>query len=108
MSGATDDRGSAPQDRIDPVIHAPARLSIVTQLYVVEAMDATVLVNRTGLTWGNLSTHLRKLEESGYVDVVKEFRGKKPCTMISLTNAGREAFRQYRTNMQEMLGDLPD
>ncbi|HSG81516.1 MAG TPA: transcriptional regulator [Gemmatimonadota bacterium] len=108
MSDDPKDRNPAPLDWIDSVIHAPARLSIVTQLYVVEAMDATFLVNRTGLTWGNLSTHLRKLEESGYVDVEKEFRGKKPCTMIRLTDKGREAFRQYRNSMQEVLGDLPD
>lgn len=80
----------------------------MTQLYVVEAMDATFLVNRTGLTWGNLSTHLTKLEESGYVDLQKEFRGKKPCTMIRLTDKGRAAFREYRASMQEALGDLPD
>ncbi len=107
----TDDprgRTPAPLDWIDPVVHAPARLSIMTQLYVVEAMDATFLVNRTGLTWGNLSTHLRKLEESGYVEVEKEFRGRKPCTMIRLTEKGREAFQQYRAAMQEALGDLPD
>ena len=94
--------------RIDPIIHAPARLKIVTQLYVVEAADATFLVNRTGLTWGNLSTHLGKLEGSGYVEVEKGFRGKTPCTMISLTEQGRTAFREYRANIQEALSDLPD
>jgi len=91
-------------NRIDPVIHAPARLKVVTQLYVVEAADAAFLVHRTGLTWGNLSTHLGKLEESGYVALEKEFRGKKPCTMIRLTDKGREAFRQYRANMRQALG----
>jgi DNA-binding MarR family transcriptional regulator len=94
-------------DRIDPVIHAPARLRIVTQLYVLEAADATFLVNQTGLTWGNLSTHLGKLEESGYVAVEKGFRGKKPCTMIRLTAEGRLAFREYRATMQQMLDELP-
>lgn len=93
---------------IDPVIHAPARLKIMTQLYVVESADATFLVNQTGLTWGNLSTHLGKLEESEYVEVEKEFRGKKPCTMIRLSRTGREAFRAYRANMQRVLADLPD
>jgi DNA-binding transcriptional ArsR family regulator len=93
---------------IDPVIHAPARLKIMTQLYVIEAADATFLVNRTGLTWGNLSTHLGKLEDSGYVAVEKEFRGKKPCTMIRLSDVGREAFRDYRARMQQALADLPD
>ncbi len=108
MSDDREDRAPAPLDWIDSVIHAPARLSIVLQLYVVEAMDATFLVNRNGLTWGNLSTHLSKLEESGYVAVEKEFRGKKPCTMISLTEKGREAFRRYRTAMQETLSSLSD
>ena len=96
-----------PLDRIDPVIHAPARLRIVTQLYVLEAADATFLVNQTGLTWGNLSTHLLKLEESGYVKVEKGFRGKRPCTMIRLTDEGRAAFRAYREAMREMLEALP-
>ena len=103
--------GAAQSDalsRIDPIIHAPARLKIVTQLYVVEAADATFLVNQTGLTWGNLSTHLGKLEDTGYVAVEKGFRGKTPCTMISLTDEGRTAFRQYRANMREALSDLPD
>ena len=54
-----------PLSKIDTVIHAPARLKVMTQLYVLEAADATFLVNRTGLTWGNLSTHLAKLEDSG-------------------------------------------
>jgi DNA-binding MarR family transcriptional regulator len=108
MSDDPRDRAAAPLDWIDSVIHAPARLSIVLQLYVVEAMDATFLVNRTGLTWGNLSTHLGKLEESGYVAVEKEFRGKKPCTMISLTETGREAFRRYRAAMQQTLASLSD
>ena len=93
-------------DKIDPVIHAPARLKIMTQLYVVDAADATFLVHQTGLTWGNLSTHLAKLEERGYVSSEKGFRGKVPCTMVSLTRDGRKAFEQYRANMQQVLGEL--
>ena len=92
---------------IDSVIHAPARLGIVTQLYVVDAADATFLVNQTGLTWGNLSTHVAKLENSGYVAVTKGYRGKTPCTMIRLTTRGRAAFRQYREVMQKILWELP-
>lgn len=108
MTDQTADVSSDALDRIDPVIHAPARLKIVTQLYIVEAADATFLVNQTGLTWGNLSTHLGKLEASGYVAVDKGYRGKTPCTMISLTEEGRTAFRQYRSSMQEALSGLPD
>jgi len=93
---------------VDPIIHAPARFMIVMQLYVVDATDATFLVNRTGLTWGNLSSHISKLEKAGYVEVEKLFRGKKPCTMIRLTDKGRTAFREYRSRMQNTLSDLPD
>jgi DNA-binding transcriptional ArsR family regulator len=97
-----------PLSSIDPIIHAPARLQLVTQLYVIEEADATFLSNATGLTWGNLSTHLRKLEEHRYVKITKEFRGRKPRTVVSLTDRGRAAFQQYRTTIQTALGDLPD
>ena len=100
--------GDGPAGWIDPLIHAPARLQIVMQLFVVEAVDATFLLNRTGLTWGNLSSHLSKLEEAGYVAVEKSFRGKKPWTMIRLTKEGRAAFESYRSKMQEALSELPD
>ncbi len=93
---------------IDPVIHVPARLLIVKQLFVVDAVDATFLVNQTGLTWGNLGSHLSRLETAGYVEVEKRFRAKKPCTMIRLTEKGRAAFREYRAKMQETLSDIPD
>lgn len=95
-------------DWIDPIIHVPARLMIVRQLFVVDGADATFLMNRTGLTWGNLGSHLTKLEQAGYVEVEKRFRGKKPCTMIRLTEQGRAAFREYRSTMQQTLSDLPE
>jgi DNA-binding MarR family transcriptional regulator len=93
---------------IDPLIHAPARLMVLTYLYVVESVDYVFLMRMTGLTWGNLSTHLSKLEEAGYVVIEKEFRGKKPHSMIHLTDRGRDAFREYRDSMQQVLNDLPD
>ena len=83
-------------------------LGSVMQLFVVEAMDATFLLNRTGLTWGNLSSHLAKLEDAEYVVIEKTFRGKKPWTMIRLTEKGRNAFQSYRARMQEALSELPD
>lgn len=97
-----------PLTEIDQVIHAPARLMVLTYLYVVDSADFVFLKNMTGLTWGNLSTHLSKLEEAGYVSIKKEFENKKPHTMIRLTNPGREAFREYKQAMQLFLGDLPD
>ncbi|MGD2146551.1 MAG: transcriptional regulator [Anaerolineae bacterium] len=93
---------------IDQVIHAPARLMVLTYLYVVESVDFVFLKNVTGLTWGNLSTHLTKLEQAGYVAIDKSFRGKKPHTMIHLTDLGRLAFRHYKESIQQVLDDLPD
>jgi DNA-binding MarR family transcriptional regulator len=90
---------------IDTLIHAPARLQIIMQLFVIDAADATFLLNRTGLTWGNLSTHISKLEEARYVAVEKTFKGKKPLTMIRLTEKGRTAFQAYRSKMQEVLSN---
>ena len=97
------DHGQRSEFQIDAVMHAPARLQIVMQLFVIEAADATFLLGRTGLTWGNLSTHISKLEEAGYVAVEKTFEGKKPRTMIRLTDRGREAFLDYRSTMQQVL-----
>ncbi len=93
---------------LDQLIHSPARLRILTYLYVVSSADYVFLKNQTGLSWGNLSTHLYKLEEAGYVNVEKGYDGKKPQTTITLTKDGREAFAQYKRSMQQVLDDLPD
>ena len=93
---------------IDKLIHEPARLMIMAYLYVVESADFVFLVRQTGLTWGNLSAHISKPEEAGYVKVLKEFVGKKPHTMLSLTEAGRTAFTEYRQQMQQVFKDLPE
>ena len=88
---------------IDRVVHEPARLMLMMYLFNVEAADYTFLVNVTGLTWGNLSSHLSKLEEAGYVELEKGYVGKKPNTMVRLTDAGRKALDDYRKAMQKML-----
>ena len=100
------DRSGDPFADIDPLIHAPARLRLVTQLYVVASTDATFLVNSTGLTWGNLATHLRKLEEAGYVKIEKGYKGRKPLTTVSLTRKGRGAFDRYRTAISDGLAQV--
>jgi DNA-binding MarR family transcriptional regulator len=92
---------------IDQVIHAPVRLMVMTYLYVVESADFVFLRNITGLSWGNLSTHLSKLEEAGYVDIEKTYRGKKPHTVIRLTDQGRTAFSEYKKELKGVLDDLP-
>jgi DNA-binding MarR family transcriptional regulator len=92
---------------IDPLIHAPARLMVLTYLYVVESVDYVFLMRLTGLTWGNLASHLAKLEEAGYIAIEKEFQGKKPHSMIHLTDRGRNAFQEYRASLQQVLDSLP-
>jgi len=93
---------------IDPIIHAPARLMILTYLYVVESADYIFIMNMTGLTWGNLATHLNKLEEAGYIEILKTFKGKKPHSSLRMTESGRTAFQNYKQTMQQVLEGLQD
>ena len=92
---------------IDKLIHEPARLKIMAQLYVVEEADFIFLMRQTGLTWGNLSSHMSKLEEAEYIEVRKEFIDKKPHTILRLTEKGRDAFREYRSAIDQVFKDLP-
>lgn len=98
---------NAPAAAIDRIIHEPARYMIMAYLYVVESADFIFLLNQTGYTRGNLSSHIARLEESGYVEVIKEFVAKKPHTMLQLTRKGRVAFEEYRKSLQQMLDGLP-
>ncbi len=93
---------------IDKLIHEPARLTIMAYLYVVESADFLFLMRQTGLTQGNLSSHMSKLEAAGYLAVKKEFLDKKLHTMLLLTDKGRAAFEAYRKNMKQFLDELPD
>ena len=93
---------------IDRLVHEPARLMILTILYVVESADFLYLMRQTGLTRGNLSSHLSKLEAAGYIDVQKEFVDKMPRTLLHLTDTGRQAFQTYRQDMIQVLEDLAD
>jgi DNA-binding transcriptional ArsR family regulator len=88
---------------LDRLIHEPARLLIVTILSTVESADFLFLQRETELTKGNLSAHLSKLEEAGYVKIEKTFKGKLPLTVCKLTGAGRDAFDGYRRQMQNFL-----
>lgn len=95
--------GSNPTAELDQIIHAPARLNIVTNLYVVESADFIFLRNLTGLTWGNLSAHVSKLVEAGYVEVEKSIVNKKTHTVARMTEDGRRAFEEYKAKMLEVL-----
>jgi DNA-binding MarR family transcriptional regulator len=92
---------------LDRLIHEPARLAIMALLYVVESADFTFLMNQIDLTWGNLSTHMSKLEEAGYLEVEKSFKGRRPNTTLRLTPRGRKAFQEYARKMKQFFQDLP-
>lgn len=90
-------------DDIDRIIHEPARLNIMLYLYVVEEANFVFLQRNTGLTRGNLSVHLQKLEQSGYVTIKKEFIQRKPITLVRLSKEGRIAFEDYRARILGIL-----
>lgn len=92
-------------DDLDRVVHEPARLAILTVLSACESADFTFLLRVTGLTNGNLSTHLSKLEAAGLVGIVKQFAGKRPQTMVSLTAAGREQIKQHWKRLDKLRED---
>ncbi len=91
----------------DRIIHEPARLIITTILYTVECADFLYLLRETGLTKGNLSSHLSKLENAGYVAIQKTFQGKTPRTICRLTDDGRAAFEDYRQRLRRAADSLP-
>lgn len=97
-----------PLSDIDRLVHEPARFQVMALLYVIESADFTFIMSQIGLTWGNLSAHITKLEKGGYVAVEKGFKGKRPQTMLSLTTEGRQAFQVYRQSMQQMLDEIPE
>lgn len=82
-------------DELDRTIHEPARLRILTLLSGVDEADFNFLLNTVGLTKGNLSSHMDKLEKAGYVSIVKSFNGRIPHTDFRITEEGRKALEQY-------------
>lgn len=96
---------------LDPVIHTPARLRIMTTL--VEALEMgdqitfPALQKLLDMTAGNLTTHLAKLEAAGYVTTTKTFRGRRPVTLAAVTPHGRAAFSRYRSQLLDLLGGTP-
>ena len=88
---------------IDDVIHGRVRLSVMAYLSGAGAADFNELKAKVGGTDGNLSVHIRKLEEAGYVEVEKTTRGRRPLTTLTLTRKGREAWIAYIARMEEFL-----
>lgn len=91
---------------LDPVIHAQLRLRVVTTLAALHPGDQLAfprLQQLLDMTAGNLSTHLRKLEDAGYVEVAKTHRGRSPVTYLALTTRGRRAYDDYLTDLRALL-----
>lgn len=92
---------------LDPVIHAAARLRITATLATLapgDRMSFPRVQELLDMTAGNLSTHLRKLEDAGYVEVAKSHQGRTPITYLALTKAGRRAFEDYTETLRNVLG----
>jgi DNA-binding MarR family transcriptional regulator len=96
-------KSASKKPEVDRLIHEPARLNIMVCLYIVESGDFLYLKRETGLSWGNLSVQISKLESAGYVKITKEFVEKRPHTVASLTDKGRRAFEDYCTKMQQLV-----
>lgn len=75
----------------------------MAQLQGIESADFLFLMNQTGLTFGNLSSHMTKLEKAGYLIIKKEFVGKRPHTMLSITDEGRSALQKYLETMKKVI-----
>jgi len=93
-------RGNEP---LDPIIHSPVRLAILSILISVESADFKYLKETIDVTDGNLSSHLSKLEGAGLISVEKSFRGKKPHTAFSITPKGRERFAKYVSHLEKII-----
>ena len=93
-------------DAIDEVIHGRVRLGVMAYLSSAGAADFNELKARLQATDGNLSVHLRKLEEAGYVAIHKSFAGRKPLTRVELTAPGRGAYQRYLTALGRLVGGL--
>ncbi len=91
---------------LDRVIHEPARLAVMALLYSAEEADFLFLLRESGLTKGNLQSHLARLEEGGYVAIEKGYVGKIPHTVCRLTPHGRLAFKRYRKELKKLAGRL--
>ncbi len=95
-------------EAINKIVHEPGRLLILAHLDVVESLDFVFLMNSMGMSQGNLSSHISKLETVEYVRVEKEFFNKRPRTIISITSEGEHAFHEYLEIMQKLVNLIQD
>src|SRR5512137_385121 len=107
MAGEPGSIDLEPIASVDRVVHEPGRLMVLACLAVVTRADYLYVMRQKGLTQGNLSSHLAKLEAAGYVAVEKTFVGKVPRTLLQLTDKGRAALGAYRDSLVDVLRRLP-
>lgn len=98
----------SPIPEIDIRIHEPARLRVLVLLSMVDEADFMYVLRQTGLSRGNLSVQMVRLEEAGFVQVERGLDGRRPRTTYSLSAGGRRALREYRRTLQSLLDALPD
>ena len=108
MADTTSEQSFHALSGIDKLVHEPARLMILSYLSVINSADFTFLMKQTELTRGNLSSHISKLEEAGYVKVNKEFVDKIPRTLIRITAKGKKALKDYRDKMKTVIDSLSE
>lgn len=94
--------------RLDRLVHEPARLLILTVLTRAKSVEFGFLVQVSGLSKGNLSSHMSKLESAGLIRINKRFRGKRPLTELAITAAGRRALADYRQQLDAVMQELPE
>jgi DNA-binding transcriptional ArsR family regulator len=92
----------------DRLLHEPARRVIMTILHAADNADFLYLLRETGLSKGNLSSHLSKLESGGYVAIEKTFRGKVPLTVCRVTDEGRASFQRYREYLKRVVESMTE
>lgn len=90
-------------DELDPMLHERGRLAIVSVLAAADRLTFTELRDTLAMTDGNLSIHLQKLEEKGYIAIDKQFVGRRPQTTCRLTRTGRQAFTRYLDHLEDIV-----
>lgn len=93
---------------LDPILHTPLRLAVMSLLIGVREAEFTFLKEKTGSTAGNLSVQLSKLKEAGYIEVVKQFKDNYPQTLCHVTPKGVDAFEAYVTALQSYVNPDPN
>lgn len=91
---------------LDRALHEPARLAVIACLSAVKEADFVFLQSQIGMTGGNLSSHIKKLEQAGYITIQKSFQDSRPRTTLALNRSGRTAFADYLKTMRELLEQL--